>query len=496
MKYNLVYTRIAVVVLGILLLGGCNDFLDLKPKGKDIPETIEHYNGLFNNTILTAVTYAQATELGTKMGASTLYNIFMGDELTATQTSVAELDYQMNQAYGWEDKIFDEGDDVCEWASMYQQIYTFNVIINDVMDATGGTERRKQELQAEARVNRALRYLILAQYFGKPYQASTAATDLCVPIVTDDDMNQTNLKRNTVQEVYDFVIGELETCCPQLVEATQHPLRIYQCAGWFFLGKAYWYKGDYEQARIVLEKAFECAAKNSTGLTLWDYNQVMGDWKYNAAKPYAWISGFPANNTGANKEVIYNLQYVISSIASGTGQPKLFIKPSYMDLYGQEDLRRRFFANQTTAGAPLEGYRRLPCRTVFNLGAELPDLYLMLAECQARSADAAVQAQARTNLEYFRRHRMPEDAAVIPANIDTQQKLIRFVVEERLREYMMTGMRWFDMRRLWNDPLFQDLKPEYTHTDGQHQYTLTEERLVYRIPPKVLAFHENWQNNK
>ena len=193
MKCNHVYHGLATILSVVLLLGGCKDFLDVKPKGKDIPETIEHYNGMFNSTNLTSVTYSQVTELGTKLGVSTLYNIFMGDELTATQTSVSELDFKMNQAYQWEGKIFGEEDDVCEWATMYQQIYTFNVIINNVMDASGGTNKRKLELQAEARVNRAFRYLILAQYFGKPYNESTANSDLCVPLVVEDDMNLKNV---------------------------------------------------------------------------------------------------------------------------------------------------------------------------------------------------------------------------------------------------------------------------------------------------------------
>ena len=101
------------------------------------------------------------------------------------------------------------------------------------------------------------------------------------------------------------------------------------------MGKAYWVKGDYENARIALEKALKSSEINTTGITLWDYNQMLSEWGYNSAKPYAWTSGFPANNTGANKEVVYNYQYAISSISSATGQPKLFVKEKYMDLYEQ-----------------------------------------------------------------------------------------------------------------------------------------------------------------
>ena len=48
MKCNHVYHGLATILSVVLLLGGCKDFLDAKPKGKDIPETIEHYNGMFN----------------------------------------------------------------------------------------------------------------------------------------------------------------------------------------------------------------------------------------------------------------------------------------------------------------------------------------------------------------------------------------------------------------------------------------------------------------
>lgn len=392
--------------------------------------------------------------------------------------------------------MFTEEDDVCEWATPYSQIYTFNVIIDEVLDATDGADKRLQELWAEAKVNRAFRYLTLAQYFGKPYNESTTATDLCVPIVEEPNMNLTNLPRNTVKEVYDFIIRDLEEACPILPEVTNHPLRIYQCAGWFFLGKAYWLKGDYENARVALEKALAASEKNTTGLQLWDYNQMINKWGYKPAKPYAWTSGFPANISGANKEVIYNHQYSLSTLVSATQEPKLFVKDEYMDIYGENDHRRKFFSNKDRNGKALEGYRRQACRSIFNLGADMPDLYLMLAECQVRSTNAAVQAEGRKTLEYFRKHRMPAADAVIPEEIDRQDKLIKFVVEERLREYMMTCMRWFDIRRLWNDPLFQDMKANYTHTDGANTYTLTEDRLVYQIPPKVLVYHKDWTDNK
>ena len=41
MKCNHVYHGLATILSVVLLLGGCKDFLDVKPKGKDIPEKLE-----------------------------------------------------------------------------------------------------------------------------------------------------------------------------------------------------------------------------------------------------------------------------------------------------------------------------------------------------------------------------------------------------------------------------------------------------------------------
>lgn len=173
--------------------------------------------------------------------------------------------------------------------------------------------------------------------------------------------------------------------------------------------------------------------------------------------------------------------------------PMVYVKPEFMALYSQSDLRRAFFHNIDYSGSTVWPYYRRIQHMVYTLAGDMPDLYLMLAECKARTNDSD---GAKADLFTLRKNRMPESEAVIPSEINSKEKLIRFVIDERKREYMMTGLRWFDMRRLWNDPLFQEDKKNYTHTDGTNAYTLTEDRLVFRIPPQVLSFSTDWQDNK
>src|SRR5690606_30831848 len=118
-----------------------------------------------------------------------------------------------------------------------------------------------------------------------------------------------------------------------------------------------------------------------------------------------------------------------------------------------------------------------------------PNLLLMLAECEARANNLSTAEQI---LIGFRKKRMPEvDAAV---TYTTQSDLVKLILEERQREFAATGMRWLDMRRLFDDSEYNNLRKSRT-IDGE-TYTLTRERLCLRIPPMTLQFNPNMMDNK
>ena len=132
-------------------------------------------------------------------------------------------------------------------------------------------------------------------------------------------------------------------------------------------------------------------------------------------------------------------------------------------------------------------------RIVTNIGITSPDLYLMYAECLARTGH---ESDAVALLEELRSRRLPSGQAAVPAESSSGDALVKFSLEERMRENLGYGLSWFDMRRLWNDPLFQDMKQMYVHTDGEQEYTLSEQRLVMRIPPAILAWHPDYTDNE
>lgn len=480
---------ILISAVFVLLLSSCEKFLDVKPKGKEVLETTDHYNGLLNNVTILSINNFRVTETGSIMMLGTAHlPLFMSDDVfTTPQNFGSRTPYEIN-AYKWQDKIYEENEDPNEWGAMYVPIYIYNLVINGVMESSGGTEERKREIQAEARVNRAFNYLFLLNQFAKPYNKATASQDPGVPLVTKADISVTNFTRTSVQEVYEFIIKEIEESIPYMPAQTRVRVRLCKPAAWFILGRTYLYMGEYAKAITAFNNAETGLSSLPFNVSLYDYNTVMNatppaGW-YNPALPHRGASGHPTQF--ANQELIY-MKQVVTLLFTMTNA--IFVKDAAMNKFSSTDLRRRMFSNKDymTGATTLPAYQRCAPSAV-NWGASLPDLYLMRAECKARTNDLT---GAKNDLETLRKTRMPLADAVVP--VTTKDAMIRFVLDERIREFAGTGMRWFDMRRLSTDPDYNNI--DYTRPFGTETLTLQNKRLTMKIPAKILQYNPNMVDN-
>jgi len=482
-------TNILISAVLILTLGSCEKFLDVKPKGKDILETIDHYNGLLNNITILSIQNFRTNENGTTtmLGTGHLPLLMSDDVFTTPEKSGSRTTYEIN-AYKWQDRIYEEDQDPNEWGAMYVPIYIYNLAINGVMSCTGATEERKREVQAEARVNRAFNYLFLLNQFAKPYNKATAASDPGVPLVTEADVSMRNYTRASVKEVYEFIVKEIEESIPSLPAQTRVRVRLGKPAAWFVLGRTYFYMGEYEKAITALNNAENELSSQPFTIALYDYNTLMNatppaGW-YNPALPHKGASGHPAQFD--SQEVIYMKQVILLTNLMSSS---LFVKDAVMNKFGASDLRRKMFSNKDymTGATTLPGYQRSSPSAV-NWGAGLPDLYLMRAECKARTNDLT---GAKNDLETLRKKRMPVADATVP--VTTKDAMIRFVLDERVREFAGTGMRWFDMRRLAGDTEYNNI--DYTRTYGTETLTLQNNRLTMKIPAKIMLYNPGMVDN-
>ena len=484
MKFR-IFNTIQIITF-LVVLSSCNKFLDVKPKGLDVISTLEEFNGLFNNTNL--YTFVNVRNIPGSLAAILGYPgaaVVMADDVFSSGAYLSTQPLYYQNAYQWKDDLFQVEDESSEWGTFYSQNYIFNVVANHVMDVPNAALQDKKQLLAEARANRAYMHLMQVNYFAKPYSAATASSDLGIPIVTLADAGGDSYKRATVQQVYDFIITELTASIPDLPVQTLNRARLAQTGGYYLLGLAYFWKGDYANAITQLNNCRASIPNYKLALDLYNYNTTMPTW-VTTAQPWVGPSKIPAQTVST--ENIYVKQM---SINWATARNTVYLKPAIYSLYTTNDQRKKFFYNNSTANAivapGLPGQQR-NSPTTYNWGPNLADMYLMLAECKARTGDLT---GAKTDLEFFRTSRMI--AAEVPVALTTQTALVKSILDERLREFAGTGWRWFDMRRLSNDPVYNNIDP--THPLDGVNYTLKTDRLTLRIPPAILKLNPGMVDN-
>ncbi|MNY04357.1 SusD family protein [compost metagenome] len=145
-----------------------------------------------------------------------------------------------------------------------------------------------------------------------------------------------------------------------------------------------------------------------------------------------------------------------------------------------------------------KGMRRPQFTFTDDAGPVLPDLYLMRAEARARTNDLTGAVQ---DVQALRVKRTSATAAPVPAGIaGNQQALVRFILDERIRELFYTGARWLDMRRLSQDPIYKD-HVKYSHDQFNdagnvaQSFTLKPERFALKFGEVVLGTSNGLQEN-
>lgn len=471
--------------IGLLLQTACSkNFLEIEAKGSRIAKTTLDYEQLMNAVAL-QVLYAPS--------------LYLGDEMAAQQSYMDAAAIRTQRLFRYEDRVYDE-DQLPSDTLHLTSIYTFNKVINEVMQAQGGTDQQKKAILAQAKVGRALCHLYFLNDYSLPYNAATAATDLGVPLLTKADVTQSSFVRASVQESYDFILKDLTDALPDL-EPLTHRRKFSRVAAEFLLGRVYLYMAKFSEARTHVDAAFTELRRATIPLELYDYNIVLDENNVDSWFPdFGFgLSNFPlaANNT----EVMYNLSMINFQLQQAN---TYVFSPETAALYDPMDYRLLLFSETEMFDPGVvfpRGMRRYSAALFSGLqvGPSLPDLYLMRAELKARAGDLT---GAKSDLEDLRAKRMPANIAAVPANITgNKDALVRFILEERIREFATSGMRWMDMRRLSVDPVYSNTV-KYTHKlydDAGNvvaTYTLKPERFALKFGERMLAQNKGLVENK
>ncbi len=403
----------SVIAIWVCLcsLASCKKFLDEKAnKEINTPSTIADLEGILDNYGVLNARYPSAAEIGAD-------NYYLTD---AGWGASSELHQNL---YYWQ-KYDNIGGD---WNATYNNIYYTNVILEALsnIEYKPSEEKRFLQVKGSALFIRSYYFYALAQLFAPPYNESTAATDLGIPLKINTDYNETSV-RSSVKQTYDRIINDLKEAVPLLPDNPALKYRPSKPAAYAALARTYMVMQDYNKAGLYADSCLKLYD------SLIDYNTVSAS----ASIPFSQF----------NKEVIYDCR---TASPSALSQSRAKVDSLLYNSYSTNDLRRTVFfkANSDGSHAFKGNYTGLSTAGMFT-GVATDEMYLLRAECYARAGNKD-DAIADLNTLLSKRWKTGTFTALSAPDAATALQLI---LAERRKELMFRTIRWSDLRRLNLEP--------------------------------------------
>ncbi|MFR3331929.1 MAG: RagB/SusD family nutrient uptake outer membrane protein [Odoribacter splanchnicus] len=436
-----------------LLVCGCGNFLDVMPKGMVIPQTVEDYELILNDDIVT------------------ISNItYMDPDIWLPENFLTTKSLPLFNGYTWADFQYHIDENDPNWDNIYARIYGLNEIIDHIDKAETVTlnENLRQEVKGQAYAERAKFYFALINMYAMAYTKANRIQP-GVPLLLHNDIMQ-HSSRATIGEVYDQILSDLRIA-RKLVPPAVHPTkkRRASVAGLEgFIAKVYLFLQEPDSALIYSNLALA----NTPDLS--DYNEYIIP---------------PENVTDIYKKQnmprYYHLQDEIiwqGTVTYNFLTSDIFYSEELARLFDQKyDLRFNFWAvDKMKNGNQLPGYKYVAdhYRTFVT---SVPELLLLRAECYARTGKEQL---ALADLNTLREKRFLAGSNY-RLELSGDKDILELVKEERRRELAFTGLNWWDLKRY---QAYGEQIATFTRHYQKNTYTLKpgDARYVLSIPPYVI----------
>ena len=418
-------------------LTGCNKFLDEKPNRKlVVPTTVADLQALLDDKSL-------LNEKEPNVGVAASDDFYMN---TADWQSLTEV---ARNLFVWApENVFAPGPGN-NWVTLYNQVYNANVVLDNIENVKDrdGRLTEWQDVKGQALFLRARCYAHLLQIWAMPYDAATADNEMGVPLRLGVNFNVPSV-RASVAEGYRQVLEDLRTAAGLLPNVPLHPIRPARAAAYALLAHTFLSMNNVDSSLYYTEKALGIKSN------LMDYNGGTG---LNATANYP-FSRF-------NPEVVYD-----SYMPTPATLSKGIIMPELYGSYHANDLRKTLYHRTATTVSGFKG-TYTGGTSLFN-GIATDELYLMKAECLARKGDKENSLKTLDDLLVKRF----KAGTYIPLVASTAEQALEIIMQERRKELVFRGLRWFDVRRLnrigANITMKRTLDREYVLRPNELRYAL------------------------
>lgn len=410
---------------------------------------------------------------------------FMSDEIRTGDTPIDMSSYydEMFPFFTWQqDTGMDRqmryvGKDEKYFDAPYSRINVCNMVISLIDEQPSNStqdDMNKRRVKGEAYFLRGLYYFFLANLYCEPYNPATAESAKGLPLKFTEIIEDKEFNRATLAETYAKVLEDLaaaEECLEgttrkSIYHADINTVRLLQ-------SRVYLYMQDWDNA---IAKAKEVLAANDKLLEIG--TKAIGDTCLDSSSP----------------EVLFSMgDYLIAFFFIDTRSypAGFYISDDMLALYADNDYRKNRYIGdgaqraknvfRKVNGQPEAVGSYTSVGSVFCFRTS--EAYLTLAEASAYKGD---EGTARRTLEKFLATRMEGDVTLTESGND----LIDFIRDERAREFLIEGHRWFDLRRYtvctpypWSKEIIHgypyEANYDYDHTDW---YKLEKNDGAYTLP--------------
>ena len=454
--------KIKAILILSLALGalGCkkSEFLNKKPATNLVtPTSLSDYQGILDNTNVMNLTG------GLNQLSADEYFVSDGDWASGLATE--------RNAYIWAKDVYGGDVAIADWNRLYTQVFYANSVIDGLSNSNLVLTAQGQYLKGWALFARAYAFYDLTRTFCKAYNATTAETDLGIPIRLKsgiDDVEQ----RSSLQKSFDQILSDLASAIPLLPaqRASSNFNRPTKIAAFALLARIYLDMRDYTQAENYADQTLNLYN------TLIDYSSVDT------------TSSLPFSKT--NDELIYNTEQVSDwGDFTPVGNLLARIPVALLSKYSSGDLRFPIFFGAVGDGT----YYRKPGYNGQNsypfTGLATDEIYLIKAECLARKSETA-SAMNELNLLLIKRFK--KGVPFVPLTASNSTIALAKILSERSKEMVWRGSRWYDLKRL----NLEGANITLTRVVNGNTYTLppNDLRWVMPIPSDEVALSGITQN--
>lgn len=428
---------ISAAILSLMfILTGCDNYIDVLPKGQRIPKTLADYEALLRNEYSANYIYGMQDQY-------LLNDKFIG------QNNCRNVDNLNTANYMWK-----ESRDRCELNASAEGVFDngygiigiCNTILEEVPGSTQATQDEKNEVMAYAHAIRAFILFHIVNYYADAYTPDKAATTPGVPLIYSGALGAP-WHQGTVKEVYDQILADfnkaIELGVPEESMTVIHPSRAAVEAG---LARVYLSMRDYDAALSHAEAAL------SRNDRLFDWLGYYNEYESRIKNPddYTKITSPMAHTSVENYW-----------FCSGNGNPNY---PSGdMDISEEraakfEEGDMKFLVRWKKYQSSTDTYYRGMLTGYYNFaGIATPEVYMIKAECQARKGQLS---EAMKTLDILRASRI-HPSVYQPSSASSEAQAIELIRRTKDNEMMNTLIPFVDHKRY--------------NAEGTYARTLTKE---------------------